>query len=197
MPDSEEPEGPYFIEIADQQACLELNEDLLRGAVQHLLTAEQVGRAEISVALVDNHTIRPLNRQYLGHDYDTDVLSFLLDVYPDELPSSGPRGAGREIEGEVIVSVEMALNSALDYHWSPHDEVLLYLVHGLLHLCGYDDLSEGERRVMRAREREILEHWNLTPHYAAEDEVAPDEAAANGAAAEEGERARREVGADS
>jgi probable rRNA maturation factor len=187
MPDSDEPDGPYLIEIADQQHCLELNEELLRDAVQHVLAAEQVRRAEISVALVDNRTIRPLNRQYLGHDYDTDVLSFLLDAYPEELPSAGPRGAGREIEGEVIVSVEMASSTALDYHWSPHDEVLLYLVHGLLHLCGYDDLSEGEQRVMRAREREILLHWNLTPHYAAEDE----------AAAGEGESARREVGADS
>ena len=197
MPDSDEPEGPYLIEIADQQSCLEVNESLLREAVQHVLAAEQVAHAEISVALVDNRTMRPLNRQYLGHDYDTDVLSFLLDASPEGLPSTGPRGAGREIEGEVIVSVEMALTTALDYHWSPHDEVLLYLVHGLLHLCGYDDLSEGERRVMRAREREILEHWNLTPHYAVAEGAAQDEAAENGAAAAEGESARREVGADS
>jgi len=43
----------------------------------------------------------------------------------------------------------------------------LYLVHGLLHLCGYDDLTESEQQIMRARERDILQNWSLTPHYEA------------------------------
>ena len=76
------------------------------------------------------------------------------------------------IEGEVIVSAEMALQMAEQYHWHGADELCLYLVHGLLHLCGYDDLTEVEQIVMRQREREILRHWNLTPHYA-EDTATP------------------------
>jgi len=195
MPDSDEPDGPYHIDIANQQACLELDEALLHNAVETVLRSEQVRGAEISVALVDNRAIRPLNRQYLGHDYDTDVLSFLLDSDPPEPASTGPRGADRMIEGEVIVSVEMALNTALDYHWSPQDEVLLYLVHGMLHLCGYDDLSEGEQRVMRVREREVLQHWNLTPHYAADEGT--DQAADEQVAVEQADSARPGVGADS
>ncbi len=76
------------------------------------------------------------------------------------------------IEGEVIVSAEMALEMAAQYHWQGSDELCLYLVHGLLHLCGYDDLSPEEQIVMRRRERDILQFWNLTPHYA-EDAPAP------------------------
>ena len=59
----------------------------------------------------------------------------------------------------------MAAQRAAEYQWTPHEELILYLVHGLLHLCGYDDLTPAERRIMRAREKEILAYWNLTPHY--------------------------------
>jgi probable rRNA maturation factor len=67
-----------------------------------------------------------------------------------------PRSAGRGIDGEVLVSAEMAVQMADRFGWSPRDELTLYLVHGLLHLCGYDDLSPAERRLMRERERAIL-----------------------------------------
>jgi probable rRNA maturation factor len=162
----------YEIELANQQDHLEIDTDFLIGVAQRTLSEEQVRRADISIALVDNAAIWELNRQFLGHDYPTDVLSFLLEEepgpaeLPEELGASGlPRGARRALGGEVILSTEMALQTAIQYHWSPRDEVVLYLVHGLLHLCGYDDLTEQELQIMRTREREILRHWNLLPHY--------------------------------
>ncbi|MDB5339764.1 MAG: ybeY [Planctomycetaceae bacterium] len=156
----------YEIEITNEQDQLELAEERLRDIVQRTLTAEQVRSAVISVAIVDNATIWRLNRRHLQHDYPTDVLSFLLESDPETVPVTGPRGAGRMIEGEVIVSAEMALQMAAQYHWQGADELCLYLVHGLLHLCGYDDLTPEEQIVMRHRERDILQFWNLTPHYA-------------------------------
>ncbi len=71
-------------------------------------------------------------------------------------PVARLRGAGRRIDGEVLVSAEMAVQMSARFGWSPRDELTLYLVHGLLHLCGYDDLSPAERRLMRQRERTIL-----------------------------------------
>jgi probable rRNA maturation factor len=162
----------YEIEINNEQDQLELPADWLRDIVQQTLAAEQVRSAVISVAVVDNPTIWRLNRRHLQHDYPTDVLSFLLESDPEAVPATGIRGAGRMIEGEVIVSAEMALEMAAQYHWQGADELCLYLVHGLLHLCGYDDLSPEEQIVMRRRERDILQFWNLTPHYA-EDAPAP------------------------
>ena len=55
--------------------------------------------------------------------------------------------------------------SAFDgsHGWAAEDELLLYVVHGLLHLCGYDDLTDGARPVMRRRERQVLAYWQLTP----------------------------------
>lgn len=156
----------YEIDVANQQDHLEIDEAFLREVAERTLAEEQVAGAEISVAVVDNATIHRLNRQYLQHDDETDVLSFVLQVEGRQEFSpgeSGPRGAGKRIEGEVILSAEMAARRAAEFLWSPHHEVVLYLVHGLLHLVGYDDLTEVEQRVMREREGAILRIWNLRP----------------------------------
>jgi probable rRNA maturation factor len=162
-------ESMYEINIANHQDRLEINEDLLTEVVRTTLEAEQVESAEISVAVVDNEEIHALNRQYLAHDYETDVLSFLLESSPGPESTAPPaprgRAAGATLSGEIIMSAEMALQLAGEYHWSPQDELVLYLVHGLLHLCGYDDLTPPERELMRARERDVLKHWKLVPHY--------------------------------
>lgn len=82
------------------------------------------------------------------------------------LPKSPlPRGRGLWVDGELVVSTETAHREASGHGWEPEDELLLYIVHGLLHLCGYDDLSQEEQQIMRERERSILKIWNLTPHY--------------------------------
>lgn len=156
----------FEIEINNDQQVLEVEDERLRDIVTFVLNEEQIRAAEISVAVVDNPTIWRLNRRHLQHDYPTDVLSFLLDCDGVESGSGVPRGAGKTLSGEVIVSAEMAVEMASQYQWRGQDELCLYLVHGLLHLCGYDDLVEEEQIVMRHRERAILKHWNLTPHYA-------------------------------
>jgi probable rRNA maturation factor len=156
----------YEIGISNQQEHVQIDEAFLRGVAERTLAEEGVATAEISVAIVDNATIHDLNRRYLEHDFETDVLSFLLESSPEPgfAPGApGPRGAGRRIEGEIILSGEMAARRAGEFLWSPHDETVLYLVHGLLHLVGYDDLTEAERRIMREREGAILSLWNLRP----------------------------------
>lgn len=157
----------YEVEVADRQQCLAIDEPFVRHIVRLTLEAEQVVSASISVAIVDNAQIHELNKQYLNHDYETDVLSFLLEETggpsPDDQsstekpPTEQPRGAGKTIDGEIIVSTEMAVEMAADYSWKSEDELTLYIVHGLLHLCGYDDLSEEELPLMRARECHMFE----------------------------------------
>lgn len=141
------------VEIANEQDLLQVDESRLRAAVARVLQQEQVGEAVISVAIVDDAAIRPLNNEFLGHDYATDVLSFILEQ------SEG------WLEGEIIVSAETALSSAARFNWQPHDELLLYIIHGTLHLTGYDDLEPELQAQMRQREREHLAHFGLTPRY--------------------------------
>ena len=157
----------FEIELNDAQERVEVDPKRLRAIADDVLRMEGVVAAEVSVALIDGETMRRLNNEHLGHDYDTVVLSFLLDCDGPEEPAAGaPRGTGKTIDGEVLISTDVAAKVAGEFGWGVEDEVALYLVHGLLHLVGYDDLTDDEKPIMRRREREHLARWGLTPRYA-------------------------------
>ncbi|SFH63439.1 rRNA maturation RNase YbeY [Planctomicrobium piriforme] len=159
----------WEIDILNEQSVLDVDDHWLLEIVRGTLAAQHVGQAQIDVAVVDDATIHAVNRDHLQHDYPTDVISF---VYSAErldqnasVPASGLRGENLVLEGEILVSAETALRLAQAHGWAPQHELALYVVHGLLHLCGYDDLTEAEQQIMRAQEQAVLKIWNLTPHY--------------------------------
>src|SRR5262249_36361632 len=94
---------------------------------------------------VDDASIRALNRQHLEHDWPTDVITFRLSE-PDD----------PELEAEIVLSAEMAVTTARESGADAQAELALYLVHGLLHLCGHDDRDETAAAAMRRREGEVL-----------------------------------------
>ncbi len=100
---------------------------------------------------------------------DDDPIDEGDDVNSGELLREG-RAAGAAIEGEIIASAEMAVSMAADGKWSAEAELTLYIVHGLLHICGYDDLTPEEKCIMRARECAILSELGLTAIYAEDSE---------------------------
>jgi probable rRNA maturation factor len=102
-------------------------------------------------------------------DDEEDFADDVDDVGSDELLNEG-RAAGASIEGEIVASAEMAATMAGDGKWSAEAELILYVVHGLLHICGYDDLTPEEKCIMRARERAILSELGLTAIYAEDAE---------------------------
>ena len=132
----------------------------LEAAMKHGLAVEEVESAVLSVTIVNNHEMHRLNRQHLDHDYPTDVLSFQLDwAVPglDTPPATATgRSRGAMIEGEIIVSAEYAADMAPHCGWEAQDELTLYAIHGMLHICGYDDQTDAEQLIMRAREAAIL-----------------------------------------
>ncbi len=132
------------IELSNQQQLLASDEDRLKRAAAAVLRDAGYRDGSLSIALVDDAAIHELNRKYLGHDYPTDVLSFVLEEEPGRL------------EGEVIVSAETAAGSAAEWGWPADDELLLYVVHGTLHLVGHDDTNDEQRGAMRAAERQYL-----------------------------------------
>lgn len=156
----------YRVSVSNEQQSLKLDRRILIQATRATLRSERVAGAEISIALLDDESIHRVNREYLDHDYPPDVLSFLLDEEAGSPPAGAQeRGAGKILSGEILIGVDEALRGAKKFHWPPEHEVLLYLVHGLLHLCGYDDLSPAEKKIMRRREKEILAFWDLVPPY--------------------------------
>jgi probable rRNA maturation factor len=163
----------HAIEVSNRQMQWRVNRPRLVAMAASTLTAERVAQARISVALVDDATIHEINRRFLNHDCPTDVISFLLESRPvrraprsRRRASPERRGAGKALEGEIIISVETAAREAAGFGWPTAREVSLYLVHGLLHLCGYDDLTPAERLVMRRREIDVLAPWKIVPPYA-------------------------------
>ena len=141
------------IDISNDQSHVPLDDGQLRRVVRMILEDELLARAEISVAVVDDPTIRRLHREYLGQDEPTDVLSFVLERCRERL------------EGEVIVSAEMAAATAPRFGWTTQDELLLYVIHGTLHLVGYDDTTPEQQAEMRRQERAYLAHCGLKGRY--------------------------------
>lgn len=157
----------YQVAITHRQSS-SIADGVLRHAVEVTLAEEQVSAAEISLVLTDDAEIHRINRDFLGHDYPTDVISFRLD--DDQPLPHNSTASPTVLDGELIISLETAARAATDVGWSLESEVILYVVHGLLHLCGYDDLTDQARPLMRRRERDILTKLNRVPAGVAEPE---------------------------
>ena len=132
------------VSVIDQQSKLAIDRPAIVQAVRSVLAEAEIQKARVNVVVVDDPTIHDLNRRFLEHDYPTDVLSFPL--------STGPKN----LEGEIVVSADTACQSAGRYGWSAREELLLYIIHGTLHLVGYDDHTPRQRAAMRAQERAHL-----------------------------------------
>ena len=137
--------------------------ELARGA----LVDEGVhGLAEVSLLFADETTIAALNQQFMGKSGPTDVLSFPID-YEDEPsgrnPDAGTTGPGEpplseipQLIGDIVICPSVAARNALEHECTFDDELALLVVHGVLHLLGWDHEVDDEAERMEARERELL-----------------------------------------
>ena len=137
------------VAVANRQRRWSVDRTALRSAVVAVLVGEGYEQGEISVAVVGNRAIHKINRQYLQHDEPTDVISFVFE-----------RSRGH-IDGEIVVSADTAVAQAAQHGWSVASELTLYVIHGALHLAGYDDLSAIDRRKMRVREKHYLSKMEI------------------------------------
>jgi probable rRNA maturation factor len=120
-------------------------------AARRLLRALGETRAELTVSLVDDTEMQRLNRAYRGKDRPTDVLAFAM--------REGRRVPGDDaMLGDVVISLDAAVRQAHRRRASTADEVRTLLIHGVLHLLGYDHERPAEARRMRARERALRAH---------------------------------------
>src|SRR5437868_12576425 len=119
---------PHRIKIASPQETVPLDRGRLREVAKAVLEGEGVSAATVSLAFVNNPHIHRLNKQFLDHDEPTDVLTF---------PYADP--GAKKLEGEVVIGYEVAAENAADRGIPVPQELLLYVIHGCLHLCGYDD----------------------------------------------------------
>lgn len=113
---------------------------------------EQIpAEAEVDLLFVDNETIREMNREYRDKDMATDVLSFPMYEADEEIDDEE-----EILFGDIVISLERAQEQCQEYGHSLEREVMYLLVHGLLHLAGYDHMEEEDKKQMRAREEKLL-----------------------------------------
>ncbi len=118
----------------------------IRQYVQRVLTLERKPRARISVICIDSRRCRRLNRTFLGHDYTTDVITFPLEE-------------GLNLEGEIYVNLDKARQQAKEYKIRFTHELARLVIHGALHLAGYDDKTSRGAQRMRNLEERYLGYW--------------------------------------
>ena len=131
------------VEIANLQKHYKIKDNKIKQVVKEVL-AKKSSSAKLSFAFVDNNEIKRLNKKYFDSDDVTDVIAFPLNNHNNSL------------NGEIVVSVETAVDTAIKEDVDVEGEIVLYVVHGLLHLLGYSDVNREDAIIMHEKESKIL-----------------------------------------
>lgn len=132
--------------VSNAHGAHRLQKRQISECVRRVLRVERAGPAAISVVLVGTRFIRRINRKFLGHDVATDVISFPLE-------------SGKDLEGEVYVNLDRARQQGRRFGVSFRSEVARLVIHGTLHLLGYDDTTQRLSRIMKSKEDRHVAYW--------------------------------------
>jgi len=126
------------------------NEDLFSSWISNVILSENKKEGDINYIFCDDEFILEINKQYLDHDYYTDIISFDYSV-------------GNELHGDIFVSIERVRENASDFNVTFDEELKRVIIHGVLHYCGYKDKSEEEELSMRLKEDEKITMFHVEP----------------------------------
>lgn len=130
--------------IFDEQKALSIPGTQVEAIAAQVIDLEGKRYDEVSVNFVDSSSIQKLHKDFFDDDTPTDCISFPMDD-DDE--------SGYKVLGEIFVCPEVAIEYANEHGLDPYEETTLYVVHGLLHLMGYDDIEEVDVQAMRGAEK--------------------------------------------
>ena len=145
--------------ILNHQRTNKINPRFLKQVVAELFAELTITEAELGILLVSAKTMARVNWQFLQHTGSTDVITF--DHRDFQFPISNRQ---LKIHGELFICVDEAVKQAKDFGTNWQSEVVRYVVHGVLHLLGYDDLKPDLRRTMKREENRLVRH--LTKRFA-------------------------------
>ena len=133
---------------------LDLYMDKLYSLLEFALKKEKLDNVEFNIIFVDREKIHEINREYRNIDRETDVISFALEDDPDiELD--------HRILGDIYICIEKAYEQAEEYGHSRLREIAFLMIHGLLHLLGYDHMEKEDEVVMFSKQEEILNEFGI------------------------------------
>lgn len=165
-----------MILIDNRQSKIEVTEELedkMKEIIEYSLKEECVNVPyEISIIFVDNKEIKEINNDMRGIDNATDVLSFPMlefekdkyfkDIYVNYEFMPYELNEGRLVLGDMALSLERAKEQSIEYGHSFIREVMYLVVHSILHLLGYDHMEDDDKKIMRKREEDIMQKFNIT-----------------------------------
>jgi len=149
----------------DKKEFTSVHEKLISDVIEATLKHESfMHDCFVSVTLVDNESIREINFEQRNIDSATDVLSFPVLEFEDGkmIENTGDYFEGKLILGDIVVSLERAMEQSIEYGHSYERELGYLVCHSVLHLLGYDHEDEEEREIMRQKEEASLEMLSLT-----------------------------------
>lgn len=165
-----------MIYVDNRQSLLDVKDEFiekLKNVIEFALKEEKVNiKCEVSLVFVDNEEIKEINNDTRGINKETDVLSFPMleyddkkvfkEMYLDYKFSPSDFDGDDLVLGDIVLSLEKALEQSEEYNHSYEREASYLVVHSVLHLLGYDHMEEDEKKIMRSREEEILNKLNIT-----------------------------------
>ena len=127
------------------------NKKHIKKLIDFILIRENVKIKYINFIFCDDNFLLKINNKFLGHDFYTDVISFNY--------------SSNQIEGEIYISISRVLDNAITYNTDENVELVRVIVHGLLHLCGYNDKNHEEKKSMKLKEDEYMNKYfnNFVP----------------------------------
>jgi probable rRNA maturation factor len=136
------------ITIKNLQKTIPVNPRRIKDIVLDVLAQENVKKSgEINICFITDKEIRKINFRYLGETRATDVLAFDLSDSKDK------------ILADIFISADMAVSNARIFKSTFFFEIYLYVIHAILHILGYDDQTDKDRLIMRAKEKQYLKKW--------------------------------------
>ncbi|HEX7569373.1 MAG TPA: rRNA maturation RNase YbeY [Verrucomicrobiae bacterium] len=139
--------------ITNRQRTKKINTRFLKQVVAELFAELEITEAELGIMLVGAKEMARVNWQFLQHEGSTDVITF--DHSEKRKAESGKR---KTLHGELFICVDDAVTQAKEFGTSWQAEAVRYVVHGVLHLLGYDDLKPDLRRTMKREENRLVRH---------------------------------------
>ena len=124
------------------------NEEQFSSWISNVISSENKKEGDINYIFCDDEYILEINKQYLDHDYYTDIISFDYSV-------------GNELHGDIFISIERVRENALEFEVTFDEELKRVLAHGVLHYCGYKDKTEEEELLMRSKEDEKIKMFHV------------------------------------
>lgn len=147
------------INISNEQDEYAVDAAALEGLAGSVLAVEGADEeAELSIGIVDEQRMAGLNEKYAGVAGATDVLAFPFDEGVDDIESDPEEPL---LLGDVVLCPAVAARNAAEYESTVDAEMSMLLVHGVLHLLGYDHGEADDEKIMRARETELLERFGV------------------------------------